>query len=74
MSDKNQIVCGLTDNEDECIQKIQSIECGQTGYGNAEHPFYTIENMLKERGRKVIRRYISRWSLGSSAECDRRSS
>ena len=52
VSDKNQIVCGLTDNEDECIQKIQSIECGQTGYGNAEHPFYTIENMLKnEEGR-----------------------
>ena len=45
-------MCGLTDNEDECIQKIQSIECGQTGYGNAEHPFYTIENMLKnEEGR-----------------------
>lgn len=52
VSDRNQIVCNLTDNEELCIQKIQNIECGQTGYGNSDHPFHAIEKMLEnEEGR-----------------------
>ncbi|MDR0908308.1 MAG: Hsp70 family protein [Spirochaetaceae bacterium] len=52
VSDSSEIVCELTDNESACIWAIQSITCGQTGYGNSAHPFDTIKQMLlREDGR-----------------------
>jgi molecular chaperone DnaK len=53
VSDNTAVVTRLTNNEDACIRAIQSITCGQTGYGNAAHPFDDIRNMLKdEDGRR----------------------
>ncbi len=52
VSDSTAVVTKLTDNEDTCIRAIQSITCGQTGYGNAAHPFAEIKSMLEnEDGR-----------------------
>lgn len=52
VSDRTEIVCNLTNKKAECINRIHSIMCGQTGYGNADHPFYTIKKMLEqEEGR-----------------------
>jgi molecular chaperone DnaK len=52
VSDRTSVVTKLTDNEDACIRAIQSITCGQTGYGNSAHPFAEIKSMLKnEDGR-----------------------
>jgi molecular chaperone DnaK len=53
VSDSTAVVINLTDNENACIRAIQSITCGQTGYGNSAHPFENIRNMLKnEDGRR----------------------
>ena len=46
VSDSSQIVCNLTNDCEECINKINSIYCGQSGYGNSAHPFKTINDML----------------------------
>lgn len=48
VSDYSQIVCELTNDGDECIDKINSIQYGQTGYGNVGHPFDTIKEMLSQ--------------------------
>lgn len=48
ISDDSQIVCDLTNDSNECIDKINSIQCGQTGYGNSRHPFDTIKDMLSQ--------------------------
>ena len=47
VSDSTAIVANLVDNEDDCIRAIQSIACGQTGYGNAAHPFLAIKQLLE---------------------------
>jgi molecular chaperone DnaK len=53
VSDSTAEITGLTDDEETCIRAIQSITCGQTGYGNGAHPFADIRNMLKdENGRR----------------------
>ena len=53
VSDRTDIVCGLTDNKRKCVKAIKSIKCGQTGYGNGAHPFDEIMDMLTdEEGRK----------------------
>jgi len=53
VSDRCEIVCDLADNEHTCISAINSISCGQTGYGNLTHPFKTINSMLEnEDGRR----------------------
>jgi len=52
VSDSTDIVIGLTNNEDACVSAIQSIRCGQTGFGNSAHPFTKIKQMLEgEDGR-----------------------
>ena len=48
VSDRTQIVCDLTNDSEECIRKINSISCGQSGYGNSAHPFGTIKEMLSK--------------------------
>ena len=53
VSDSSSIVSNLSDDENTCIVAINSITCGQTGYGNSAHPFDTIKSMLKnEVGRR----------------------
>ena len=53
VSDRSEIVCNLTNNENEIISAIHSITCGQTGIENEGHPFDTIKIMLeRENGRK----------------------
>ena len=53
VSDRSQIVIGLTDDEQRCINAIRSITVGQTGGGNAGHPFDTIKNILAcEEGKR----------------------
>jgi len=53
VSDASEIVCNLTSNENQCIQAINSITCGQTGGGNSAHPFITMSKMLEnEEGRR----------------------
>jgi molecular chaperone DnaK len=53
VSDRTETVCGLTDDKKKCIKAVKSIECGQTGYGNAAHPFEEIMDVLSdEEGRK----------------------
>ena len=54
VSDRHEVVCNLTDDEELCIRKIRSIKCGQTGYGNATHPFYEIDNMLKDEDGRLF--------------------
>ncbi|MDR1841214.1 MAG: Hsp70 family protein [Holophagales bacterium] len=49
VSDSTAIVTKLTDNENACIRAIQSITCGQTGYGNDAHPFAIIKSMLESK-------------------------
>ncbi|MCL2526771.1 MAG: Hsp70 family protein [Defluviitaleaceae bacterium] len=50
VSDSTAVVCDLTDNANKCIKAINSITCGQTGYGNAAHPFDTLKKMLQKVG------------------------
>jgi molecular chaperone DnaK len=53
VSDRTAEITGLTADEETCIRAIQSITCGQTGYGNGAHPFADIRNMLAgEEGRR----------------------
>jgi len=52
VSDRSEIVQGLTDNEQKCINAIRSIVVGQTGGGNDGHPFATIKNMLENEDGK----------------------
>ena len=54
VSDRSEIVCNLTNDGDECIRKINSINCGQTGYGNATHPFETIMQMLSQEDGRLF--------------------
>ncbi len=52
VSDNVQTVCALTDDAELCREKINSILCGQTGFGNMGHPFRAIEELLeREEGR-----------------------
>ena len=46
VSDDTDIVCDLTDDKRKCLSAVRKIECGQTGYGNAAHPFEEINSML----------------------------
>lgn len=48
VSDRTDVVCPLCDDEQQCINRINSITCGQTGYGNMSHPFSAIEEILKD--------------------------
>ena len=53
VSDRTDLVCPLCDDEEQCINRINSITCGQTGYGNMAHPFSEIKELLEnEDGRK----------------------
>lgn len=53
VSDRTQIICGLTDDSRKCVKAVKSIECCQTGVGNEAHPFGEIKSMLQnEEGRK----------------------
>lgn len=54
VSDRSEIVCNLTNDAEECIRKINSIQCGQTGYGNAGHPFETIKQMLSQEDGRLF--------------------
>ena len=47
VSDTTAIVTPLTDNANSCINAIQSIICGQTGFGNLAHPFTMIKQLLE---------------------------
>lgn len=47
VSDRTATVCGLTKSKAQCIDGINSIECGATGYGNATHPFCEIKQILE---------------------------
>lgn len=40
-------VCQLTDDVNECVYAINSITCGQAGFGNATHPFRLIKDMFE---------------------------
>lgn len=52
VSDRTEVICGLTDNEEGCLRAADAITCGSVGYGNADHPFGVIERMLEnEDGR-----------------------
>ena len=52
VSDRTEVICGLTDDERECLRAANAITCGSVGYGNADHPFGIIEQILKnEDGR-----------------------
>lgn len=52
VSDRTEVICGLTDNERRCLNAVDAITCGSVGYGNADHPFGEIERILKnEDGR-----------------------
>jgi len=53
-SDKSTIVASLTNNEKGCIRAIRSITCGQTGGGNATHPFNTIMDMLQGKDGRLF--------------------
>lgn len=46
VSDSNKWIIHPTDKYDQCINKIQSIKCGETGYGNLTHPFEEIYSEL----------------------------
>jgi len=54
VSDESSIVGKLSKNASSCIHSINSIKCGQTGYGNGAHPFDTIKQMLSNvKGKSV---------------------
>lgn len=53
VSDRTAKLCELSSDEQECLRATNSITCGSTGYGNADHPFGMIESMLEqEDGRR----------------------
>ena len=53
VSDRAEVVLDLSGDETECIRAINSIQVGQTGYGNESDPFDAITNMLRhEEGKK----------------------
>jgi molecular chaperone DnaK len=54
VSDRSEIVINLSSDENACIRAIRSITCGQTGGGNAGHPFNTIKDMLKGNKGKLF--------------------
>lgn len=52
VSDRTQVLCNLCDDERECLRAVDAITCGSAGYGNADHPFGMIKQLLeKEDGR-----------------------
>lgn len=54
VSDRSQVVQGLTGNLRKCKDKIRSITCGMTGYCNSMHPFDDIMSALKHKQGKRI--------------------
>jgi molecular chaperone DnaK len=56
VSDRAELVHGLTDNAEKCKKAIRGISCGQTGYGNDAHPFKLIR---KELGNCKGRRFAT---------------
>ena len=54
VSDRTTVVCGLSDDEETCISAIKSIVVGQTGYGNAAHPFDDIYNIMRDEDGRLF--------------------
>jgi uncharacterized protein YegL len=53
VSNKVKEKCGLTNNQIECVNAINSIKSCETGVGNSAHPFDMIKTMLQnEKGKK----------------------
>ncbi len=52
VSDRTEKICSLSDDEQECLRAVNAITCGLAGYGNADHPFAAIKQILEtEDGR-----------------------
>jgi molecular chaperone DnaK len=54
VSDRSESLIQLTSDNDACIATIRAITCGQTGCGNATHPFSTIEKMLQGKDGRLF--------------------